>query len=169
MTRRRPGSGNSHQFTQNDTEKISNLKTPGHDGIHGFWFKKSTSIHEGLALEMNRCLQEAQVSDWMMKGETTLIQKDPSKWTAPNNYRRITCLPIMRKLLTAQIIEDVYYSLISCRQFPEEQKGCRKVSRGTTEERYIDQHILIESKIRQKNVAMAWIDYTDMIWVRKAE
>ena len=60
-------------------KKISNWKTPGHDGIHGFWFKKFTSIHERLALEMNRCLQDAQVPDWMTKGKTTLIQKDPSK------------------------------------------------------------------------------------------
>ena len=27
-------------------KKISNWKTPGHDGIHGFWFKKFTSIHD---------------------------------------------------------------------------------------------------------------------------
>ena len=40
-------------------KKISNWKTPGHDRIHGFWFKKFTSIHDKLALEMNRCLQDA--------------------------------------------------------------------------------------------------------------
>ena len=44
-------------------KKISNWKMPGHDGIHGFWFKKFTSIHDRLSLEMNRCLQDAQVSD----------------------------------------------------------------------------------------------------------
>ena len=27
-------------------KKVSNWKTPGHDGIHGFWFKKFTSIHD---------------------------------------------------------------------------------------------------------------------------
>ena len=37
-------------------KKVSNWKTPGHDGIHGFWFKKFTSIHDRLALEMNKCL-----------------------------------------------------------------------------------------------------------------
>ena len=60
-------------------KKISNWKTPGHDGIHGFWFKKFTSIHDRLALEMNRRLQGAH--EWMTKGKTTLIQKDPSKAT----------------------------------------------------------------------------------------
>ena len=53
---RRSERGNKHRFTQNDTKKISNWKMPGHDGIHGFWFKKFTSIHDRLALEMNRCL-----------------------------------------------------------------------------------------------------------------
>ncbi len=67
---------------------MSNWKTPGHDGIHGFWFKKFTSIHDTLALEMNRCLQDAQVPDWMTKGKITLIQKDPSKGTAPNYLTR---------------------------------------------------------------------------------
>ena len=38
-------------------KKESNRKTPGHDGIHGFWFKKSTSVHDRLVLEMNKCLQ----------------------------------------------------------------------------------------------------------------
>ena len=65
--------GNIHRITQTDTKKISNWKTPGHDGIHGFWFKKFTAIHDRLALEMNRRLQDAQVPDWMTNGKTTLI------------------------------------------------------------------------------------------------
>ena len=75
--------------------KESNRKVPGHDGIHGFWFKKFTSIHGRLALEMNRCLQTAQVPECITKGKSKLIQKDPSKRTAPNNYRPITYLSMM--------------------------------------------------------------------------
>ena len=44
-------------------KKISNWKTPGHDGIHNFWFKKFTAIHDRLALEMNKCLQRAHVPE----------------------------------------------------------------------------------------------------------
>ena len=127
-------------------KKISNWKTPGHDGIYRFWFKKFTSIHDRLVLEMNRCLQDAQVPDCMTKGKTTLIQKNPSKGTDPNNYRPITCLPMMWKILTAQIREEIYCSLTSHRLFPDEQKGCLKGSRGIAELLYIDQHILNESK-----------------------
>ena len=114
-------------------KNISNWKTQGHDGIHGFWFKKFTSIHDRLALEMNRCILGTHVPEWMIKGKTTLIQKDPRKGTAPNNYRLITCLPMMQKILTAQIREEIYYSLTSYGLFPEEQKGCCKGSRGTAE------------------------------------
>ena len=63
----------------------------------------------------------------------------------------------MWKILTAQIREEIYYSLTSRGMFPEEQKGCCKGSIGTAELLYIDQHILYENKTRQKNLSMAWI------------
>ena len=75
---------------------------------------------------MNRYLQGVHVPKWMTKGKTTLSQKDPLKGTAPNNYRLITCLPMMWKILTVQIKEEIYNLLTSCGLFPEEQKGCRK-------------------------------------------
>ena len=80
---------------------------PGHNGIHGFWFKKFTAIHEKLALELNRCLQGATVPEYITKGKTILIQKDPLKGTTQNNYRPITCLPMMWKILTAQVREEI--------------------------------------------------------------
>ena len=105
----------------------------------------------------------------MTKGKTTLIQKDPSKRTAPNNYRLITCLPMMWKILTAQIREEIYYSLTSRKLFPDEQKRCCKGSRGRAELLYIDKHILNESKNRRKNLAMAWIDNIKGIWYGSAK
>ena len=68
-------------------KKASNWKTPGHDGIYGFWFKKFTSIHDRLALEMNKCLQTAHVPEWMTKGRTTLIQMGPNKGTSPKQLQ----------------------------------------------------------------------------------
>ena len=133
------------------TLKISNWKTPGHDGIHGFGSKKFPSIYDRLALEINRCLQGPHVHELMTKGKSTLIQKNPSKGTAPNNYRPITYRPMMCTILTAQIREGIYYSQTSRGLVPKEQKGCRKGSRGTAELLYIDQHILNESKSRRKN------------------
>ena len=132
---------------------------PGHDGIRGFWFKKFTSIHDRLLAEMKRCQQGAHGPEWMTNGKTPLTQKHPIKGTAPKIYRPITCLPMMWKILIAQIRKEIDYSLTSRRFISEEQKGSCKGSRDTTELLYKDQHILNESKTRQKNLAMAWIDY----------
>ena len=42
---------------------------------------------------------------------------------------------------------------------PEEQKGCRKGSRGTNDLRYIDRAVIKEVKSRNKNLAVASIDF----------
>ena len=41
----------------------------------------------------------------------------------------------------------------------EEQKGCRKGSRGTNDLVYTDRAVIKEVKSRNKNLAMAWINY----------
>ena len=57
---------------------------------------------------MNGCLQETALPEWKTKGKTILIQEDPPKGTAPNNYRPLTCQPMMWKILTQQIREICY-------------------------------------------------------------
>ena len=114
----RPKSVNTHWFTQN--KKILNWKIPGHDGIHGFWLKKFTSIHDRLTVEMNRCTR-TRMDD---QRKDHIDPEGTFKGTTPNNYRPITYIPMMWKILTAQIREEIYNSLTSRRLFPEEQKGC---------------------------------------------
>ena len=79
---------------------------------------------------------------------------DEQKTIGPNNHRPITCLPMMWKILPAQIREEIYNSQISRWRLHEEQKGCHKETRGIGDPSYI----LQDSKTRRKNVAMAWID-----------
>ena len=51
---------------------------PAADGIHdGFWFKNVASIHDRLALQLGKYLQEVHTPEWMTKRKTTLILKDP--------------------------------------------------------------------------------------------
>ena len=56
---------------------------------------------------------------------------------------------------------------------PEEQKGCRKGSRGTNDLLYIDRTVIKVVKSRNKNLEMAWIDYKkayDIVphsWIRE--
>ena len=48
-------------------------------------FKKFESIHERLALEQSRCLEEINIPEWMTIGKTTLIYEDPLKGNCPAN------------------------------------------------------------------------------------
>ena len=42
---------------------------------------------------------------------------------------------------------------------PEEQKGCKRGSRGTKHQLLIDKTVLKDCKKRHTNLSMAWIDY----------
>ena len=59
------------------------------------------------------------------------------------------CLPMMWKILTSQIKEEIYFLFEGCGLFHEEQKGCSKKTRGTDDLLYIDQHI-------QKDMKTSW-------------
>ena len=65
----------------------------------------------------------------------------------------------MWKLLTGVIADQIYAHLDQEKLLPEEQKGCRKGSRGTNDLLYIDRAVIKKVKPRNKNLAMAWIDY----------
>ena len=65
----------------------------------------------------------------------------------------------MRKILTAQIMEEIYYSLVYRELFREKQKWCHKDTRRTVDWLLcIDQHIFKKSKAMCKNLAMVWVD-----------
>ena len=61
--------------------------------------------------------------------------------------------------MTGVIAEEVYAYLEEKTLLPEEQKGCRKNSRGTNDLLFIDRRILREVKMQKKNLSIAWIDY----------
>ena len=77
--------------------------------------------------------------------------------TIPSNYRPMTCLPLMWKLLTGMISEEIYGYLDERNLLPGEQKGCRKKSRGTHDLLFIEKMVLRDAS--QRNLTMTWIDY----------
>ena len=103
-----------------------------------------------------------------------MIQKDPEKGNAANNYRPIACLPLMRKLLTSILVQKIYAHLSEKNVLLDEQKECRKNLRGTKDQLLMDKQVLKHCKIHQRNLAMGWIDYKkayDMVlhrWLTEA-
>ena len=139
--------------------KMANWKAPGPDGVRGFWFKKFLSLQVLLTAALQDCIDKGTVPNWMTEGRTVLIQKDPAKGTVASNYRPIACLPLMWKLLTGIFADKIYSHLLENNILPDEQKGCRKKSRGTKDQLLIDKTILREVRIRKRCLAMGWIDY----------
>ena len=112
-----------------------------------------------VRLQPKECLDSGFVPSWLTRGRTSLLQKDKNKGNIASNDRPITCLPLMWKLLAGVIADQIYAHLDQGKLLSEEQKGCRKGSRGTNDSLHIDRAVIKEVKSRNKNLAMAWIDY----------
>ena len=138
---------------------VPNWKSAGPDGIQGFWLKRLTSLHNGIAISLNECIQTGRIPEWMVEGKTTLIMKDRSKGSLVGNYRPIACLNLLWKLLTGIFAEKVYGHLSTNGLLPDQQKGCRKGTRGTKDHLSIDKAVLKNSKRRRTNLCMAWVDF----------
>ena len=93
--------------------KLSPWKAAGPDGVQGYWVKNFTSLHERMVEQLNALLETGITPEWMTTGRTVLIPKDPKKGNIPSNYRPITCLPIMYKMITAMISDSMYKHLES--------------------------------------------------------
>ena len=148
-----------HWKFEKDTWRMPNGKSPGPDLVQGFWLKNFSSLHGRVRLRLKECLDSGFVPSWFTKARTSLLRKDKSEGNLASNYRPITCLPLMYKLLTGVIADQIYAHLDQEKLLPEEQKECRKGSTGTNDLLYIDRAVMKEVKSRNTNLSMAWIDY----------
>jgi hypothetical protein len=150
----------SAEKIKKQSRKMPNWKSPGKDGVQGYWIKNLTNLHERISDQLNKILMGTDtLPEWLTHGRTVLCQKDRRKGNAVENYRPITCLPLMWKLMTGTIADEMYEYLENEHLLPDEQKGCRRKSRGTKDQLLIDKTILKDCRKRHTNLAMAWIDY----------
>ena len=64
--------------------------------------KQLTATHRHIAAIFNKLIEEDQIPDWLTAGVTFLIPKNENTEN-PKNYRPVTCLPTMYKLITSVI------------------------------------------------------------------
>lgn len=148
---------------------MANWRAAGPDLVQGYWFKM---IHTRLQEYLQDCIFQGNVPEWMIMGRRVLIQKDPAKGNQASNYRPIPRLPMIWKLLTEIMGEKLYQHVERDRLLVDEQKGCRKGTRGTKDQLPVDKTVLKNCQRRLTNLSMAWIDYKtyDMVphsWVLK--
>ena len=90
------------------SKKMSNWKSPGSDGVQGYWIKRFSECHTKIAEQLNNLFSDDQViPEWLTKGRMVLCLKDIAKGNAVDNYRPISCLTLMWKLLTGIIAETM--------------------------------------------------------------
>ena len=152
---------------------MTNWKTPGPDGVHGYWIEMFVSIRERIAFHLQSCITGGEVPCQMTFGWPVLLLKDKTKRNEVSNYRPTTCLPLMQKLLTGIVTDEIYNQLEENDLLPEEQKGCRGNSRGTKYQLLISKAVM-ENCRRKDELSMVWIDYQkayDMVphsWIKKS-
>ena len=71
-------------------------------------------------------MREDDLPEWMTHGRTVLCPKDPRRGNAADNYRPITCLPLMWKLLTGVPAEEMYNYLEKKKFFQKNKKDAEE-------------------------------------------
>ena len=93
--------------------RMPNWKSPGPDLVQGFWLKNFSSLYERVRLQLKECLDSGFVPGWLIRRRISLLQKDKNKGNVASNYRPITCLPLMWKLLPGVIADQIYAHLVN--------------------------------------------------------
>ena len=141
-------------------QQIPNRKALVHGGFQGFWIKRLDELHEKIATQLNETLEGVkEIPSWMTYRRTVLCPKNPVKENSVENFRPITCFPLMWKLLTGIMSADMYCFMENEKLRPEEQKGGRRKNRRTKDQLLIDKTTLNDCRKRRTNLPMTCIDY----------
>lgn len=140
--------------------KSQKWKSPGADQIQNFWLYSRTPIHDPLAHCLTNIMQNPdETPDWLTEGITYLLPKS-QETKNPKNYRPITCLSTIYKLLTSILTNRIHSFLEQNSVLPQEQKGCKRNSYGCKDQLFINKMILENCRQRKRNLSTAWIEYS---------
>lgn len=97
------------EMVKEQAQNKPDQKLPGRDREQGVWLKKFESLHGSIATQLDEALAaKKDSSEWMAYGGIILCLKYPTKGNAVDNFKPISCLPLMLKLLTGLIAEKMY-------------------------------------------------------------
>lgn len=139
--------------------RLKNWSAPGVDGIHNYWWKAFKSTHLVLAKQFQRACEKPDIiPPYFTLGLTHMLPKtgDPED---PKNYRPITCLSTVYKILTSVVNNKIKHHLKTENILAWEQNGCKQGARGCKELLVIDSVLTKQAKRKKRNLSVAWIDY----------
>lgn len=141
------------------TSKFQNWKSPGIDKLHNFWWCYLSNLHPKLADILHHTINNPhETPQWLTTGRTTLVPKKLDTKN-PANYRPITCLPIIYKILTNVITNRMKHHIEINHIVPDEQKGCSNATYGTIDQLSINGMVMTDAVRKSRNISTAWIDY----------
>ena len=97
---------------------MPNWKSQWPDGVQGYWIKSLSKLHNTMALQLGRCLRQNNLPKWMVTGKTLFFMKKIQKGNLVSNFRPITCIPLIWKLLTYVLAEELYEHLEKTNSLP---------------------------------------------------
>lgn len=151
------------EITVSDIEEVlkgtNNWATPGCDKLHNYWWKHFTNIHGVLSSILKKSLTDPlSLPPYLTQGLTYLIPK-AGDLQNPNNYRPITCLPAVYKILTAVITKHINKDLRTNNLMAPEQDGGRIITKSSKELLIVDYIVTKQARKKLRNISVAWIDY----------
>jgi hypothetical protein len=86
-------------------------------------------LNNYLATLFSKLIEEDQTPEWLTAGVTLFIPKNENTEKL-ENYRPITCLPVIYKLITSLISKRMQRYIDDQNLMLKEQKGCCRGSKG---------------------------------------
>ncbi|XP_015189702.1 PREDICTED: uncharacterized protein LOC107073527 [Polistes dominula] len=152
-----------YRITEDELKKTirstHNWKHPEPDHIQNFWYKKFTTTHPYLTQQINKIIEDPQELPRFLTEGITFTKPKNQNTENSANYRPITCLPTLYKIITSTICRQIDTHLTKNNIISEEQKGCRRNSQGCKEQLIIDSIIMNQAKKQQRNLHTCYIDY----------
>ena len=105
-------------------------KAPGRDQIASFLLKHLTDTHKPVAALFNKLIEADQITKWLTAGVIFLIPKNENTEN-PKNYRTVTCVPTIYKLVTSIICRRMQKYMDDENLIPKEKK-CAAVGQKNT-------------------------------------
>lgn len=87
--------------------KSHNWKTPGIDNIQNYWYKKFTCTHTRIAKCLTEIVQNPEKMPHFLTKGITYLKPKSANTADPTQYRPITCLPTLYKILTSCITNKI--------------------------------------------------------------
>ncbi|XP_063899231.1 uncharacterized protein LOC135119187 [Helicoverpa armigera] len=149
----------SESDINNVTARLHNWKSPGIDKIHNYWYKKLESLHKIIAKNITDIiLGQQNIPEFIADGITYMLPKSRHS-PQPSQYRPITCLPTIYKIITSAITHKITKHIEHHNIIAEEQKGCRRGHMGCKEQLVIDTIIHKHATTKNRNLHCTYIDY----------